>query len=72
MRKEQDRNNLKALRNGESTHINWFEGGGGEVHRVWDMYVLFEVPQYGGEPRYVDTYHKSQLEDLLEKAHEWT
>ena len=52
--------------------VNWHEEGGGEVQRVHDVYVLFEVPRYGGEPNYVNTYHKHQINILIEEAYSWT
>ncbi len=68
----QDLQNLQHLSPGAHTVINWNEEGGGEVHRVNDVYVLFEVPQYGGTPNYIQTYQKAELLELVKKAYSWT
>ena len=69
---DKSREKPKALGHGQCAHINWFDGGGAEVHKLWDQFVLFEIPQYGGEGRYTATYHESDMEKLLEEVEKWT
>jgi len=70
--KERDLIRLRTLKMGQSSYINWSEGGGGEVHRVNDVLVLFEVPLYGGNPQYTETYHIKEIHTLLDLAYTWT
>lgn len=70
--KAEDRKKLEQLPHGKECTVFWFEEGGGLVYRVWDMYVLFEVPQYGGEPNYEGTFHERQIDELLDLAYSWT
>lgn len=66
-----DMETLKALPHGGECTVHWFEEGGGLVHRLWDVYVLFEVGQYGGTPHHAGTFHERQLDKLLDMAYSW-
>lgn len=71
--KEEDKQKLLKMPDMTYAYINWFSDGGGQVARVnFDYYVLFEVPMYGGEPRYTDIYHISKIDELLDLAYSWT
>jgi len=75
MNKVSDIEKVKSLKYGDnntSCTVSWSEGGGGLVYRIEDMYVLFYVPQYGGEPQYENAYHESEISELIEKARSWT
>lgn len=39
-----------------STQINWCDEGGGVVYRLEGVYILFEVPMYGGQPIFESVY----------------
>lgn len=52
--------------------LNWSESGGAMIVRVWDVYVLHEVPAYGGEPSYHRTYHIDELDELVKEIDTWT
>jgi len=70
--REKDLQNLFNMRHGDELYLNWFEEGGGTVCKVYDVWVLFESPQYGGEDRYEKTFLKHQLDDLLDIVYSWT
>jgi hypothetical protein len=69
-----DRDDVKSLPHNGNCTVNWFEEGGGDVYRLWDVLILFEVPQYGGKPSYVGTYPFSDqgIDDLLAITNRWT
>jgi hypothetical protein len=48
------------------------EEGGAEVYRLNDVFILFEVPQYGGEPRFQCTFGEHEAEAVVDLAHSWT
>ena len=48
------------------------EEAGAEIHRLYEYYILFEIPQFGGEPGYVDTYHYFRIDDMIKKIESWT
>lgn len=62
---------LQHLDQYEEFNLNWSEEGGATIIRVWDIYILFEVPVYGGEPNYIDSYHFNNLEELIEEVGLW-
>lgn len=70
--KAQDAARVNALKDGETTTVFWAEEGGGAVRRVGDMLELYEVPQYGGEPQYVNKYRLTEVAELLDEAYSWT
>lgn len=72
--RQKDLTKLKNMRHGDEEYFNWFEEGGGTVYKVYDVYVLFESPQYGGEDRYEETYFgdDTSLNKLLDTVYSWT
>jgi len=69
--KDESLQKLRNLKPSQSCSVQWFRDGGGEVHRVYDVYVLFEIPQYGGKPRYIGTYGQNQLSELVDTVYSW-
>lgn len=69
--REEDRKILENLPHGKECTVSWFEESGGLVYRLWDVYVLFEVPQYGGEANYVGTFHYYETDKLLDVVYSW-
>ena len=70
--KDNVKQQLQQLKQNQMLEINWSEGGGCEAHRVYDAYVLFLIPIYGGEPEYIETYILSDLDALVTKAYSFT
>ena len=70
--KDKDLEQLQNMKSTQWRYVNWNEEGGGEVQRVHDVYVLFQIPIYGGEPSYVGTYHRNELYKLVDMAYSWT
>jgi hypothetical protein len=72
MSREQDKQAIEALHHGQHCYIVWFEDGGGEVYRIWDTLILFEIPLYGGKGSHAGTFHINEVNKLLDLAHSWT
>ena len=64
---------MKILHSENGTQIHhYFEDGGFEIclpkgHTKWQLY---EIPQYGGQPRFSGYYE--DLNEAIEKAKSWT
>lgn len=56
---------VNSLSHGETCVIFSFEGGGGEVYRLWDMLFLFMIPQYGGEGQYQGAFRRLDATKLV-------
>ena len=69
--KDKEKISRMSTLGGQPEYVNWFEEGGGEVYRCNDMFMLFEIPAYGGEDRYEGVYHIDNIDDLLKKAYTW-
>lgn len=67
--READKQKLLEAKQNHEVAIAWREGGGGLVYRLWDVYVLFEVPQYGGEASYVETFREQHVDEMLDLAY---
>jgi hypothetical protein len=65
--RELDKLRLESMVDGAMTAV----GYDGEVYRVNGMYVLFETSD-AGKNSYEGTYHKSELDLLLDIAFSWT
>ena len=70
--KDLDLNALQEMKLMQCSYVNWGMGGGGEVQRIHNVYVLFEIPLYGGAPQYVGAYQKDELHKLVDMAYSWT
>ncbi len=52
----------------------WPESDYGQAE-IWfknERYFLFEIPQFGGNPRYIHNYSKHQINILIEMVKSWT
>jgi hypothetical protein len=72
LNRDQDIQNVRHLSHNEICYVRWSEGGGGEVHRIWDWLFLFEIPLYGGAGRYVREFRLDEAESLVDLAYQWT
>lgn len=63
---------IENLKNGERCYFNMFQDGGAVCYMCNGMYLLFEVPLYGGEEVYIGTYFENQINDLINEAFSWT
>lgn len=72
---EADLEKIKALTFGQHATVHWSEGGGGLVICISTypkrVYELYDVPQYGGEPRFYNAYVGNE-ERMLDVAYTWT
>jgi hypothetical protein len=63
---------VTGLGHGKHCTVSWSEGGGGEVHRIWDTLFLFSIPQYGGEGRFEGVFREAEIEKLVDLSRTWT
>lgn len=63
---------IEALKDQEHCYFNMFQGGGAVCYKCNGMYLLFEIPLYGGIEQYENTYFEGQINDLVNKALSWT
>lgn len=69
---KEDIQTVCAMKHGDTCWVAEFGDGGGEVYRINDIFLLFEVPQFGGAPRYSGTYRQHEIAKLVASAHSWT
>ena len=57
---------IKKMQNAEIVQYECFEGSFKEVHKLYDIWILFECSLYGGNMHYVGTFKDSNK--LVEKS----
>lgn len=62
---------LKALENGEHLFFDMCNDGGAVAYKFKDVYLLFEIPLFGGNEVYHDTYRRSELGGMVDVALGW-
>lgn len=70
--KEQAFEKILKLKDGQHCYFNMFQDGGAVCCMCNGMYLLFEVPIYGGKESYHMTYFKNQINELIDEALSWT
>jgi hypothetical protein len=64
---------ILKLKDGESWTYPEGDYGKAEVWYKNGTYFLFEIPQYGGNPRYVQfTNYSTNVPELVEAIESWT
>jgi hypothetical protein len=63
---------IEALKHEE--RYTWGESDYGKayVYRIWDWYILFEIPQYGGPGIFSGAYPLFRIDDLIDEVKSWT
>ena len=70
---EEAKEEILKLKHGE--HWTWpdtSDCGHAEIWRIWDTYIVLEVPCYGGIPQFHRGYRKGWLDELIETVGGWT
>ncbi len=63
---------ILKLNHGDKYIIPESDYGKAEVWFINNAYILFEIPLFGGEPIYYDTYSKEEIETLIKEVESWT
>ena len=63
---------IKKLKDGECYIIPQSDYGKAEVWLKNNVYFLFEIPFFGGEPVYSKHYYRYQLSLLVQDVESWT
>jgi hypothetical protein len=63
---------LLDIKHNSCEYFNICNDGGVQIWHINDIWILFEIPLYGGNHRYVDTYNKNNLQELIDLANSFT
>ena len=79
---ERDKQGVKTLKNGECYTVSQSDYGLAEIWYINDIYFLFGIPVFGGDPYYVDKFHAGNwrnpkekeevIAKILDIVHGWT
>ena len=67
-----DKEEILKLSHGEHYTIPESDYGKAEIWRIWDNYILFSIPTFGGTPTFNGAYRTSCIDDLLQEVDSWT
>ena len=70
--KTEVRKEILNLDHGEYYTVPESDYGKANIYRLHDYYILFEIPTFGGEPRYVGSYQLLILDEMIKKIDSWT
>lgn len=63
---------LESLDEGAEYYFAMSEGGGAKVVKTLLGYDLYEIPQYGGEERYTQSFYLGQEQQIIDEVASWT
>lgn len=63
---------IKTLKDNESYLWPLSDYGLAEIWFKNDSYFLFEIPEFGGTPSFVEAYPAFRLGDLIKKIESWS
>ena len=52
--------------------VHTSDGGMIEIYRLYEYYILFKIPKFGGEPDYVGSYDYLIIDEMIKKIESWT
>jgi hypothetical protein len=60
---------IKSMKtDGQTYEFNFHQDGGAIAYHCNDMFLLFEVPQYGGKEAFIGVYHRGDVEKMVDEA----
>lgn len=67
-----DKEKIKELKDGQSLIVSQSEESGAEIWLKHNTYFLFEIPMYGGEPRFTESYPMYRIDEMINEYSSWT
>lgn len=62
---------ILKLKDGESYTVPESDYGKAEIWKKNSMYFLFEIPTFGGEPRFSGNYHLGKEDEIVNTINSW-
>jgi hypothetical protein len=72
MTKEEIKEKLLKLRDGEHIYFNMFQDGGAVAYECNGYLMLFSIPIYGGYESFEGAHMRDAVEGLIDEAFSWT
>jgi hypothetical protein len=57
---------IEKLKHGESFIVPESDYGKAEVYRINDVFVVFSIPLFGGQPFYDETFGIARIDEMIE------
>lgn len=63
---------IQKLKNGKCYVVPESDYGKAEVWRINNLYILFSIPMYGGEPQYEGAYGLHKIDEMITSINGWS
>jgi len=63
---------ILALKHKECVIVPESDYGKVEIWRINDMFILFDIPMYGGKPMYYQSFRLNQIDYMINIINGWT
>lgn len=67
-----NKNEILKLNDGECYTVPESDYGAAEVWKINERYFLFEIPLYGGIPRYEKSFKLKEIDEMIKIINSWT
>jgi hypothetical protein len=67
-----EKEEILNMEEGKPYYFNMCNGGGAEIWKINGLYFLFEVPLFGGMPRYYTCYGITAIDEMIKTYKSWT
>lgn len=68
----EDKEKILKLQHGEMYTVPESDYGKAEIYRIWDFYILFQIPTFGGTPTFSNVYPIRKIDKLVAEINSWT
>ena len=65
-----EKEKIKNMKEGDTIFVNMFQDGGVQIHKYNYEYLLYEIPLYGGNPRFFGIF--KNIDKMIEEYQRWT
>lgn len=67
-----EKDQIKNMKEDETIYVNMCEDGGAQIHMHNYEYILYEIPIYGGTPRFSGIYGFKKIDEMINEYKSWT
>ena len=67
-----DKEQIQSMKEGKTIYLNMVNDGGAQIHKYNYEYQLFEIPLYGGHPRFCNIYERKNIDKMIKEYQSWT
>ncbi len=67
-----DKEHILNLKQGELYIVPKSDYGKAEIYLINEMYFLFSIPEFGGNPIFEKAFNENRIDEMIEFYESWT